>query len=263
MTLISVIMPVNKANPYLEKAIQSVLAQTFEDFEFIVVLNGGDLDFKREFIEKYSCFDKVRVLDTEFNFLPFSLNYAIQQSIGDIIVRMDSDDVCEPFRLEKIAHCFSTSECDVVYSNYSFIDEHDNVIGFSSINSININKWLPFRCVIPHPTSAYKRDVVMRAGGYMYGIYSEDYDLWLRLRRQGLVMFKCIPDSLLKYRVHAGQATNRLNLFTIGVYDFCLKLRELFISKDYIYLLALAVLPLDVLYQFFLGYKRKRKRSSK
>lgn len=260
MTYISVIMPVNKFNPYLKKAIESINKQTYKDFEFIVVLNGDDVDFKRSFFQEYSHCDRMKIINTDFHYLPFSLNYAIQEAGGDIIVRMDSDDICEPCRLEMTAACFAEFKCDVVYSNYSFIDEDGNHTGFSSIDKKNVNRWLPFRCIIPHPTCAFKRDVVMRAGGYMYGVYSEDYDLWLRLRRNGEIVFKCIPDSLLKYRVHAGQATNKLNLFKIGIYDFCLKLRELFISRDYIYLLALAVLPLDLCYQFLLGYKCKRSK---
>lgn len=255
---VSVIMPVNKSNPYLFSAINSILTQTYNDFEFIIVLNGGDEQFKSEVYSKYLGVDKVRVISTEFYFLPFALNYAVQCSYGSVIVRMDSDDISEPTRIERIVSCFLASDYDVVYSNYFYIDECDNVLGISSVDKKNLKRWLPFRCIIPHPTCAYKKNVLMQSGGYMYGVLSEDYDLWLRLVRQDDVKFYCLPEALLKYRVHDGQVTNKSNLFRIFIYDFSLKLRELFISKKSIYLVALLVLPFDVLYQYLLKCKTKR-----
>lgn len=252
MQHVTVIMPVHCPHQYLDEAVNSILSQTYKSFTLVIVVNGSDEQFKNFLVNKYSGDIRVRVLTTNICYIPFSLNYAVHSSQSDILIRMDSDDVSYPDRISSIVHAFNNSDADVVFSNYSFIDENGTVIRKTTnlpTDDLIIKRKMMYRCVIPHPTVAFKKDIFQSVGGYSFGRYSEDYDLWLRLIREKRVKFFCINSPQLAYRIHRSQITSKSNLYTIFCFDLCLKIRELFLSRRLIWLLPILLLPFDYIYQ--------------
>ncbi|MFM5080745.1 glycosyltransferase [Aeromonas veronii] len=252
MQHVSVIMPIHCANPFMDEAIDSILSQTYKSFTLYIIVNGGNESLRLNLAEKYYKDHRVNVISTEIKFIPFALNYAVNMTKSNIIIRMDSDDISYPARIECIVSKFESSNADIIFSNYNFIDETGASIRKTTslpTDDLTIKKKLMYRCIIPHPTVAFKRDIFQKMGGYSFGQYSEDYDLWLRMMREMNVNFCCIEKPLLAYRLHQSQVTSKENLYTIFCYDFSLKIRELLLSKKMAWIMPVLILPFDFVYQ--------------
>lgn len=247
---ISVILPVHNEHEYLFSALDSVLNQKFDEYELIVIVNGGNEKLFNT-IRSYS--NRIVVLKTDIKYLPFALNMGISASKSDLIVRMDSDDVCEENRLAEI-WSFMNENLDIhVVSSY-MTEINESGVALSILNKFPIDNksirfFLPFRCVVPHPTIAFRKSQIEMVGGYMFGHFSEDYDLWLRLRRNKLVKFATIPKSLVNYRVHNQQVTNSANAWSIFSYDVSLKVREFLFTGDFIFFVGLIFTIFDGIYK--------------
>jgi hypothetical protein len=143
-------------------------------------------------------------------------------------------------------------EIDVIGSRYETIDSQGVFIKQTRLNAMNSNKIrliLPFRCCIPHPTVVFKKECIIKAGGYSFGQFSEDYDLWLRVSRSSHVQFLIIDDVLLEYRLHESQATGSINDLNILAYDLTLKLRELIVTKNLMYFPGIIFTIIDFFYK--------------
>jgi glycosyltransferase involved in cell wall biosynthesis len=204
LPLISVIMAVHHGEDYIEETIQSILNQTYTNFEFIIVANcSNDETIKQvhQFHDK-----RIKLYKTTICQLNFNLNYALSQATGEYIVRIDADDIAVPERFFKqVAYI---AMYDVVGSNVDYIDEHSNIIGFKNYpqKNENIRKNIYYKSVLAHPSVMYKKDVILKNSGYMGGKVSEDYDLWIRLMRDKSIQFYNIQENLTQYRIHPAQA---------------------------------------------------------
>ncbi|MBN3069736.1 MULTISPECIES: glycosyltransferase [Pectobacterium] len=238
-SLVSVIIPVNKHNPFLKEAIESIQNQSYSNIEVIIIANGcSDLFFNS--LQEFSD-EKTKIIRTELSFLPFSLNLGIHIANGEFIARMDSDDIADVNRIAKqVAYMIAHSDVTVIGSNVKFINEHGIITGMSDYPTShrNIKKRMMYNCCVAHPTVMMRRDVIVKAGGYMYGSLSEDYDLWLRLLQDKNVVFHNIKEPLLQYRIHANQATGKKSLYKIFIYDLCLKLRFFLLYPNVSYFLG-------------------------
>lgn len=239
--IVTIIMPAHVESKYLYDAIDSIVSQTFRDFTLLIIVNGKCTSLKDSILEKYND-PRIAVIYTPIPGLPFALNLGIHNSKSEILVRMDSDDICERNRLELIVDFMSRNKCVTVLGTAFYaIDENGRRIKKSTwgeMMSSKVRMLLPFRCVLPHPTVAFRRCEIIAAGGYSFGAFSEDYDLWLRLRRNKKIVFHILDEPLLNYRLHVGQATNPKNDYKILGYDLSLKIRELIISNNPIFLLG-------------------------
>lgn len=206
---ISVVMSVYNAGSYLQEAIDSILNQTFTDFEFIIV-NDGSTDTSLTIIN--ACNDaRIKLINNDGNKgLIYSLNKAFSLASGKYIARMDADDISIPERLQlqyqymeanpQIGVCgghtlhFSTSGAAVTRSFLT----HQEILG-----------WMLFNSSVVHPTLMLRVSCLRELGHYFDSSYThaEDYELWSRL------LFKCrfasVDAVLLKYRVHEGQVTQK------------------------------------------------------
>lgn len=256
---LSVVLPVHANNPYLHDAIISVLNQSHPHFELLVVVNGKDEMLAETLRHTYLADTRVKILYTPIPSLPFALNIGIASASTNIIVRMDSDDICETERLNRIHHTFQFNpDIDVLASACSIIDEHGATLLHSKSKAINdstLRLLMPFRCPLRHPTVAFRRDLVLSIGGYSFGAFSEDYDLWLRLRRNTNVQFHTLGDSLLRYRRHTGQATTPKNNLKIFAYDFSLKIREFFLTLNPVFFAGAVFSTADLFYKYLAHIK--------
>jgi glycosyltransferase involved in cell wall biosynthesis len=197
--------------PYVEEAVQSILAQTFREFRFVIV-DDASSDGSRELLQKLAKQDdRVTLLLNEQNFgLTNSLNRGIAITDSEWIARMDADDVALPHRLEnQWRHVKSHPELLLLGSNVIFIDECGKPFPVNSRiplkheeidASLLVGGWPIF-----HPTVLVKTSVLKQIGGYRKGIYLEDHDLFLRLAENGRVAN--LSEKLLYYRRHQGART--------------------------------------------------------
>lgn len=202
MPKVSVLMPVYNAEQYLAQAIDSILKQTFTDWELILI-NDGSTDNSEAIITQYEDERIYYIRNASNSGLIKTLNKGIDFCHGKYIARMDADDVCEPSRLQKQVD-FMELHADYVMcgTNATVIDNNGNETGkienLSSDNYLKIN--LLFSTPFIHP-SVMIRTEILRNNRYDENyLHVEDYELWCRLAQLGKVAN--IEDKLIRYRWH-------------------------------------------------------------
>ena len=203
--IISVVMPVYNGEKYLDESIQSILNQTYKDFELIII-NDGSADNSLEIIEKYKQLDKrIVVISRENKGLIKSLNEAIEQSKGSYIARMDADDISLPTRFEEQLKFMKDEKLDMCGS---WVEPFENDKSFDiwkyPENHNNISFRLFFVSSFAHPSVMFKSDV-FKVLKYENEV-AEDYRLWCDMVINGFKLGN-IQKVLLKYRFHENQIT--------------------------------------------------------
>ena len=203
----SVIMPIYNGERYLEPAIESVLRQTFDDFE-LLLLNDGSTDRSVEIIEQYLKQDgRCKLHSWSNRGVVRTRNDGIDLARGEFLINLDCDDICLPQRFEKqIAYLGSHPDCVAVGSRILLIDteglpicEFINELTHDEIDSKHLSGVGGSR--ICNPSATMRREAVVRAGKYREGYApSEDLDLFLRLAEIG--MLANLPEVLIQYRQH-------------------------------------------------------------
>ena len=212
---VSVLLPVYNTRPFLAEAIESILAQTFGDFELLIV-DDGSTDGSTEVARRYSGLDgRIRLVARENRGLVATLNELAGLARGELLARMDADDVALPRRFERqVAHLREHPEVVVAGSWVEWIDQEGDSLcefqmaeGHEAIDRLLMEEGTNSIC---HPAAMIRADALRRVGGYREEFAAtacEDYDLWLRLAEVGRVAN--MPEVLLKYRF---RATSRARL---------------------------------------------------
>ena len=205
---LSIILCINRTNPWLLEALESVLAQDDPDFEFLIAANACTDELWGWLHTVLAADKRVRLFRTSIGQLAFNLNFLADQAHGDYLVRMDSDDVCEPHRLRTLRHALAQDPVDILGSAALLINAEGKSIGQITFpeNSKEISRALLSRTAFCHPTVALRRVFLLEMRGYLGGFTSEDTDLWLRANKAKARM-RNLPQVLLRYRVHANQTT--------------------------------------------------------
>lgn len=200
---VSVIMSVYNGGNYLREAMDSILCQTFGDYELIII-NDGSTDRTKNILE--SCSDsRIWIIHQDNIGLTKSLNRGLRIAKGEYIARMDADDISMPNRLkEQVRYLRNNEECIVVGCRTLLIDSDGDPIlrGKEATSHDEIEQiLLEGRGAIPHPSAMFRRGPALEIGGYreQYA-FAQDVDLWLRLADYGRLAN--LEESLLKYRVH-------------------------------------------------------------
>ncbi len=207
---ISLIMSVYNGEDYLRDAIESVLNQTFKDFELIVI-NDCSTDKTYEILKRFAELDKrVKVHTNEVNLrLPSSLNKAISYAQGKYIARMDADDICLPERLEK-QYNFMENNPSVALSSCRFMTLKNGVISSGGCggksDKESIKALLLVTNPILHPGIIAKADAIRSLGYDKNFTCTEDMELWTRFVMAGYDI-EIIPEYLMIYRLHDKQIT--------------------------------------------------------
>lgn len=210
---ITVAMSVYDADAFLDEAIASVRAQTFGDFEFLI-LDDGSRDGSLAIARRHESEDpRIRVIARENRGLVASLNELLEAARAPLVARMDADDICEPERLARqAAFLAERPEYGVVGSWTTDIGpdgaprpkagdeqpiDHDAFLARIGQGSL-----------LCHPTAIMRRDLVLSVGGYHAAFaHCEDFDLWLRLA--SVTKLGNLPERLLRYRHYDGQVSTR------------------------------------------------------
>lgn len=204
---VSVMMCAYNAERYLREAIDSVLQQTVQDFELVIV-DDGSTDNTRKIIQEYKD-NRIRLIRGRHDYIR-SLNLGMRNCRADLIARMDADDKMMPERLEKqlavmqeqpdVAACFSWAEK---------FGMADGIHGFGVRQRVdNAYFWLLTGNYLTHPTAMLRKSFLREHRlHYKRYPYAEDYKLWTDIARLGGT-FYVIPEPLLLYRVGKSQVSN-------------------------------------------------------
>lgn len=209
---ITVLMTVyNEPAGFVDKAIQSILTQTFEDFEYIIILDKPDNDVMHLYLEGVAEEDgRIRFYVNEQNMgLAGSLDRGIELAKGTYIARMDADDIAKPERLERELLFIEESGADMICCLVDKIDENgekwDEIRSFPESAEF-IEKMLPVQDIVVHPTVMMKTEKVKALGGYRSFSSCQDYDLWLRMLTSGY-RIKILNENLFNFRRHKNSIT--------------------------------------------------------
>lgn len=203
MPMVSVVMSVYNEEQHVSQAMESILNQTFNDFEFIIV-NDGSVDKTYEIIERYAEKDKrVRVINHEKREgQAKSLNDGIKIAKGKYIARMDADDISLPERLEKqVKFMGSHPEVGVLGTYYKEIDNSGKILPRKQNPSTweQIKKALFYYNPVCHPSVMMRKELILEVGGYdeKFSI-GQDYDLFSRLISKTKI--ENLPEFLIIHR---------------------------------------------------------------
>jgi glycosyltransferase involved in cell wall biosynthesis len=206
---ITVLMPAYNAEKYLGNAINSILSQTYEEFEFLII-NDGSTDHTQEILESYRD-PRIKILHQDNKGIGATLNIGIQLAEGKYIARMDADDESIPKRLEIQKQILDENPEGVfVYGLHDVIDEQGNILKTEQGRDFSdtISKWLLiWSNFIIHPTVMIRKAVLeKKVLCYQQETNgAEDFDLWSRLARVGDIL--STPKVVLRYRVHKESIT--------------------------------------------------------
>lgn len=207
MRKVSVIMPAYNAEKYIKEAIDSILSQTFRDFEFII-LNDCSRDTTEQIILSYRD-DRIVYVKNEKNMgVAATLNRGLQLAKGEYVARMDADDISLPRRLEQqVRYLDAHPDIAVLGTNVETFDENGSIhTGWSSSDPVQTKIDLLFSCGLAHPSVMMRRNTILELGGYDLDFEGlEDYQLWCRVAENYGVT--TLSEILLRYRVHSGQVT--------------------------------------------------------
>jgi glycosyltransferase involved in cell wall biosynthesis len=206
---ISVVMSVFNGECFLREAVESILTQSFRDFEFIVI-DDGSADAVRSMLHCYQTRDsRIRVYHQENRGLVASLNRGCGLARGKYIARMDADDIAIRDRLAwQIEFMERHPEVAVVGGAVQFIDQSGKALRTAGrpLHNPEIQEIILGQSgVMWHPTVLMRKAAFSQVGGYRNVADAEDYDLWLRMAER--FELANLPEVLLKYRIHPGQVS--------------------------------------------------------
>lgn len=230
---ISVIMSVYNSEHYLKEAIESILNQTFEDFEFIIV-DDSSTDRSLDTIESFQD-DRIIVIKNELNIgLTKSLNKALKIAQGEYIARQDADDISLLNRFEKQVHFLEKNkDVGIVGTSFYLINEEGVILQeFKKSSEVNKSKLLKDNELI-HGSVMFKKNLVQSKGNYNeFMKYCQDYELWLRM--SNFCEIKNLIDPLYKLRRHGGSIQFKKRKESVLYRLFALKVAKGDLTKDQI-----------------------------
>jgi glycosyltransferase involved in cell wall biosynthesis len=202
---VTVLMPVYNGQKYLALAIGSILGQTFTDFEFLII-DDGSSDKSLAILNRFAKADsRIRIVSRSNRGVTPTLNEGLALARGDLLARMDADDIAMPDRLEKqLAYLNTHPDCVMVGSRVQLIDPQgspirvicDQLTHEQIDQSLMSHGW-----PLVHPAVTMRTDIVRRIGGYCEKYRTnQDHDLFLRLAEFGPIAN--LPGVLLHYRQH-------------------------------------------------------------
>ena len=216
--MISVLMPVYNAEKYVGEAVESILNQTYSDFEFIII-DDCSTDGSYQILQSYAAKDnRIKLYRNDVNLrLPKTLNFGISQAQGKYIVRMDADDISLPERFAKQIEFMESNPTIGVSGTYSiaFDSNNSNLYTIEVPLTHELIKAYSFFvcCKMIHPSIIARRELFAKIGRFSFneslGGLAEDYALWTEMLYGGVV-FANLGHVLLKYRLTPSQITNVL-----------------------------------------------------
>jgi glycosyltransferase involved in cell wall biosynthesis len=198
-SIVTVLMPVYNGEIFLKEAIDSILNQTFTDFEFLII-NDGSTDRSEEIILGYKD-SRIRYIKNDENLrLIRTLNKGINLANGQFLVRMDADDISLPNRIERQVY-FMQNNAEVVVAGSWFQSTGDNniIVQYPTLHNAIVTEFL-YKCSICHPSTIWRLENLDTLAFNTDFDHAEDYEFWIQCMNIGKLAN--IPEVLLNYRTH-------------------------------------------------------------
>lgn len=208
---VTVVMPVWNGEAYLPEAVESILQQTFSDFEFLII-DDGSTDSTPEILKSYAQRDsRIRIIELAHEGIVIALNRGVTEARAPWIARMDCDDIAFPERLERQmdamhevpepALCHTAVE---LIGDPSFLTPRPRFPRSKALLAAR----MCFQCPITHPTVLFSKEKFLEAGGYKpCERHAEDFSLWGRMMPLGA--FVGVSQPLLKLRLHSDSISKK------------------------------------------------------
>lgn len=211
--LISVVIPTIAYDEYCSQSIKSVCEQNYENWQIVLVLDGAPIKDVPQWVKEH---ERIKIVEQKIRQgTPTSLNNGIKASDGQLIARLDSDDLAAPSRLSKQEEFLRNHPYIIcVATKTKHINEHGKIFGQSADlpTSQDIRQILLVKNPIIHSSVMYRKQVVEQIGGYSLEMTrSQDYELFLRLSKIGAIGY--LDESLSSYRIHGGQHSRKTSPF--------------------------------------------------
>lgn len=204
----SVLLPAHRDNAYLLEAVRSVeAAMADDDAELIIVANGPAREAVIARLAGEPANSKRRVLSAELPSLVHALNVGIEASLGEMVARMDSDDICLPDRFKVQIDYADRHRVDFLFTEVDYIDR-DGAPAPRGRGFWARHPQLEFPLF--HPTAMIRRTSLIKLGGYGNLEFAEDRHLWLSAKRRAMPFAK-LAQSTIQYRIHEDQLTAERN----------------------------------------------------
>jgi len=200
---VSIVLPTYNHLKLLPKAIESILTQTYSNFELIIV-NDGSTDGTRDFLDSLKD-PRIRVIHQENKRLPEALNTGFRAAHGELLTWISSDNYCEPTFLEVFVSAMDANpNAGLAYSDFARINEHDQIIKVTRCPDMDYSHLL-----LSFPGMAsfmYRRTCQDKVGFYDPALEgAEDWDMWLRIAEHFPIIY--VPKILYYYRQHTESLT--------------------------------------------------------
>lgn len=210
-SIVTVVLPCHGSLPYMKETVDSLIHQSFSDFEVIIVNDRIAAEYLEYINGLHKIDSRFKVVESRGLGISAALNTGIELASSNLISRIDADDTMDPHRLEFQLDRISINE-DIlcVGTQLKIIDEFGKLVRFTRFpeSSNQIREMMKIRNVVAHPSVMFRRKGVLMAGSYRsFFDGTEDYDLWLRLMKFGEIIN--IHEPLTSYRIHARQETRR------------------------------------------------------
>ena len=214
---VSVLITSKSPNHFFVEALRSISAQTFCDYEIIIIVENYYEKFKSYLTEViFPSNINIRLIQVQISGFGFCINYGLNIARGEYIARMDADDLIAPDRFHiQVDFLDNNQDYSIVGSRSMAIDERGERLSkfnlpFYQDDSI-IKSVLPFRNPLYHSSLMIRRSIFLKFGGYRYDFYAQDHEMWIRLSLTGEVKFHNVDKVLYYYRRNSLQETNILN----------------------------------------------------
>ena len=226
-TFVSVVMPVYNGALYLKEAIESVLNQSYSNFE-LIILNDGSTDSTENIILSFRDPRIVYIKNPENYKLIKTLNLGFSIARGAYIARMDADDISHPERLRKqVDFLEKHSDYGLVGTGVYLLNTENKKLLYHT-DHFSLTFALAFYCPFIHPSVMIRKDVLdgMDVVFDTQYLHAEDYELWTRLAFK--TKMANIPEYLLDYRIHDAQISSQHSDFQT---DLALEIRRKYLEK--------------------------------
>jgi glycosyltransferase involved in cell wall biosynthesis len=212
---VSVNLPFFNAEKTIESATKSILNQSFQDFELLLIDNNSN-DKSFPIAENLAKSDsRIRILKEEKQGVAHAMNCGLKNARGKFLARMDADDISMPCRLEKqIQFLNENPNVDFIGSNVNYVPHNKNTAGFKrfvnwtnsfhSSEEISLNRFIEIPII--NPTILFRKEVSEKLGGCIDGDFPEDYEMQLRYLEAGIKMTK-LDEPLLEWHDYSTRLT--------------------------------------------------------
>lgn len=199
---VSILLPVFNCELYIKSAIQSIINNSFENYEIIVV-NDGSTDDTLKVINQFTD-SRIKFFNKENSGLIETLNYGLDKCNYSIIMRMDGDDLIHPKKIEKQLDCFLKNQSVLIGTQGFTINLNDEITGEINLPLSHdkiVKSLLKLSSGLIHPSIMFYKDALLKVGGYNQNFkHAEDYEMYLRLSKIGKI--SNIKDRLIYLRKH-------------------------------------------------------------